>query len=245
MQPPVLNIKKLAVFLDFDGTLVDFAAKPEGVVVSPDLKALLTQLHSATSGALALVTGRSLESLDSLIDNAELCAAGCHGAEWRQGGTAGAVDATQAQALDVTRAALEDFATEHGLRIEHKPYSLALHFRHAPDLEPKVDEWLANNMSAQAELRVIGGKFIREVQLQGVDKGTAVERFMSTSPFAGRTPVFVGDDVTDEDAFAWVTTAEGVAIKVGEGETVANYRLPNHLAVHKWLESLLGQEEQV
>lgn len=241
MRPPVPGIDKIAVFLDFDGTLVDFAPAPEAVIVPSALKTQLHNLNSRLDGALALITGRSLESLDALIGNKALCAAGCHGAEWRalQAPEKEGAASNGEEALAKARVALAAFAKQHNLLLEGKPHSLALHFRTAPELEPVIDRWLEDNLVELAELRVIRGKCVREVQLAGIDKGVAVARFMQFPPFAGRIPVYLGDDVTDEDAFAWVNQADGIAIKVGSGDSVAPYRLLDYCEVSVWLEKLL------
>jgi trehalose 6-phosphate phosphatase len=238
MHPPLLNINDIAIFLDFDGTLVDFARSPDAVHVSSDLKHLLSELNRRSQGALALITGRSLESLDSLLDSPSLCAAGCHGAEWRvQPGEMNAAE-LGGESLHGARIALRTFADSHNLLLEEKPHSLALHFRNRPTLQDDIDAWIAEQLAEFSDLRVINGKLVREIQVVGIHKGVAVERFMQHAPFAGRLPVYVGDDVTDEDAFAWVNGAKGVAVKVGSGDTVAPYQLPDFRAVHNWLEEL-------
>jgi trehalose 6-phosphate phosphatase len=240
MQPPIPSIDNVAVFLDFDGTLVDFAKTPEAVFVPSELKSLLQELNGSVDGALALVTGRSLESLDALLEEKALCAAGCHGAEWRaQHAPSGTVERGSA-ALDEARGALAPFVNHHELILENKPYSLALHFRRSPHLEAEIDQWLDDNLAHYADLRMIKGKFVREIQIAGVDKGVAVERFMQHSPFAGRVPIYIGDDVTDEDAFAWVNQHGGISVKVGEGESIATYHLPDHTSVAAWLAKLVA-----
>lgn len=263
MLPPLLKIDKIAIFLDFDGTLVDFAPAPDAVAVPADVKLLLRELRVELEGALALVTGRSLASLDALVNDYELCAAGCHGGEWRTLAQAKRLSAAargQAQrkahtlsvmetgnvdsgkeALSLARSVLSKFLREHKVRLEDKPYSLALHFRHNPEIEPELDAWLDQHFAALAELRVIKGKCVREIQLTGVNKGMAVERFMQQPPFVGRIPVYLGDDVTDEDAFLWVNQVGGVSIKVGAGATRANYRLSDFQAVSRWLRQLLKE----
>ena len=275
MLPPLPEIDRTAIFLDFDGTLVDFASTPDAVFVPSDIKFLLRQLSTALDGALALVTGRSLASLDSLLGEHTLCAAGCHGGEWRtvirtndipgntvtaqegndvsevsgisevsgQGNSAvetGAVD-SDGIALSQARAVLTAFLQKHDVQLENKPYSLALHFRHNPTVEKVLDDWLDTSLIKLTELRVIKGKFVREIQLLGVNKGVAVQRFMQQPPFAGRIPVYLGDDVTDEDAFAWVNKVAGMSIKVGSGPTCAIHRLDNFQAVSTWLQQLLRQ----
>lgn len=239
MEPPVADIKNSAIFLDFDGTLVDFAKAPDAVTVPADLKALLSKLNIKLNGALALITGRSLASLDGLLGNSELLAAGCHGAEWRAAiGDYQTVSAELAP-MQLLRPSLLTFVADHDLLLEDKHYSMALHFRDKPELEGSIDAWLAANLSDAAELRVINGKCVREIQLTGINKGLAVERFMKYRPFANRIPVYLGDDRTDEDAFERVNYHQGTSIKVGEGETIAAYRLADYEEVSRWLKRLL------
>lgn len=228
-----------ALFLDFDGTLVDFAPIPEAVVVSEDLRCVLQDLWLAFDGAVALVSGRSIDSLDQLLRLPQLPVAGGHGAEWRlPGGERNSLDLTNpefTQAVDL----IEAYARDRGLLLENKAHSLALHFRDNPVLQPEIDHFLADHVADFTNLRVIYGNCVREVQPVGVDKGLAVARFMQEPPFRGRRPCYIGDDTTDEDAFAWVNEEAGVSIKVGDGASCAAQRLEDTQAVSIFLRSLL------
>lgn len=238
----VLNLEKTALFLDFDGTLVNFAETPEAVLVGDDLRDLLLELHGHLSGALALVSGRSLTSLDELLRLPQLAAAGGHGAEWRLGGgSLVTVDQVDYGPLEQVRARLAPVAAQNALLLEDKGHSLALHFRGRPQVEGTLDALIAAEIAPLPGIRVISGNCVREVQVQGVDKGAAVARFMQKEPFAGLRPCYVGDDTTDEDAFAWVNAQKGVSIKVGGGPTIAQQRLPDVSSVHDFLRNSLSR----
>lgn len=235
-----LNLERTALFLDFDGTLVDFAETPEAVEVPDGLRALLLDLNEHLSGALALVSGRSIESLDSLLKLPQLSAAGGHGAEWRiLPGEVHRATEVDVDALERVRAKLSPLAAEHALLLEDKGHSLALHFRSRPSVEAPLDQFIAAEIRDLPDIRVISGNCVREVQARGVDKGMAVARFMQSSPFKGRTPCYIGDDTTDEDAFAWVNDHAGRSVKVGNGSTSAQERLLGIEQVHDFLQRSL------
>lgn len=228
-----------ALFLDFDGTLVDFADQPEAVIVPPQLPILLDQLFLSLDGALALISGRSIASLDSLLNLSSIPAAGSHGAEWRLNGVLQTVDLNTPSFSDAVKL-LTTFAVSHDLLFENKPHSFALHFRQQPELKAKVDQFLADHIETMLDLRVIYGNCVREVQPRGMDKGKAVARFMTQPPFAGRRPIYIGDDTTDEDAFQWVNANQGWSFKVGEGVTAAQYRLSDVTDTYRYLGELLA-----
>jgi trehalose 6-phosphate phosphatase len=228
-----------ALFLDFDGTLVDFADRPESVVVPPQLPVLLDKLFTALDGALALISGRSIASVDSLLNLPSIPIAGGHGAEWRLSGVSQTLDlnsASFAEAVESMRA----FAVSHHLLFENKSHSFALHFRQSPELKTEVDQFLASHIEILPDLRVIYGNCVREVQPRGVDKGKAVARFMQQPPFSGRRPIYIGDDTTDEDAFHWVNANHGWSFKVGGGITAAQYRLNSVADTHHYLTEFLS-----
>ncbi len=227
-----------ALFLDVDGTLLELAEHPDAVVVEPALPALLERLRAALDGALALVSGRTLEALDRLFAPYRFPAAGSHGAEWR---LAGAVAAASADATLVPAAAwLEAFvAATPGTLLERKGHALALHYRGAPQA---ADAAHAAALAALARLgsgyRLLAGKAVYELLPSGVDKGRAIERFLAHPPFAGRRPVFVGDDLTDEAGFAAVNRLGGYSVRVGLPLPggAAHAHLLSPAAVRVWLE---------
>lgn len=227
-----------ALFLDFDGTLVDFADQPESVIVPPHLPVLLSELFKALDGAVALVSGRSIASVDSLLQLPFIPIAGGHGAEWRLNGVAQAVELNSVDFLAAVQL-MTAFANSHDLLFENKLHSFALHFRQCPELKGEIDQFLANQIETFPDLRVIYGNCVREVQPRGMDKGKAVARFMQTPPFSGRQPIYIGDDTTDEDAFQWVNANRGWSFKVGGGITAALYRLNGVTDVRQYLAEFL------
>lgn len=237
-----------AYFLDFDGTLVEIADRPDAIRVSDGLSALLADFCRAADGAMALVTGRSLKDLDRHLDLPHLPAAGVHGLEIRGGAQPKAMDkASRTAALAAVRARAEQLAAEHvELRVEDKGQAIAVHFRAAPELGPEVHRALSGIVAASGDaLALLQGKMVVEVKPATANKGGAVEAFLSEPPFAGRLPCFIGDDVTDEDGFRACNARGGVSIHVGpsDAETEARYRLASPAAVHAWLEQLLDREK--
>jgi trehalose 6-phosphate phosphatase len=227
-----------ALFLDVDGTLVDLAERPDAVRVPPRLPALLARVRDALDGALALVSGRPVAVLDGFFRPARLAAIGLHGAEWRVRPDAPAIRDPIAPPPPTGRATLEEFAAANpGVVIEDKGVSLAVHFRQVPRVGAQA---LAAARVAALRMEgysVLPGKMMVELKPAHVNKGAALRRAMEHPPFAGRTAVFVGDDLTDEDGFAAVNQLGGHSIRVGgAGPTAARHRLPDVAAVHAWLE---------
>ena len=223
-----------ALFLDFDGTLADLAPRPDAVVVPQDLPALLTALHERLDGALALVTGRAQADLERLLGPLPLPAAYEHGAVRRPAN--GRMVITPATPLDRCLAAAQGLMARHqGLLLEHKRTSLALHYRLAPELEALCVHTLNEAVQSEPGLQLLRGKAVVEIKSALVNKGTAIRAFMNEAPFAGRTPVFAGDDVTDESGFEAVQGLGGAGIKVGSGNSFALYRLPDPQTLRAWL----------
>lgn len=220
--------KKLALFCDFDGTLVPIAASPDAVQLPTGLQELLQAVNNRLNTAFALITGRSLENLAGLIDTGAFAAAGCHGAEWQSPPDYSHEQETGLMEIIAPACdAVVSFAAKHGLLVENKRFSLAVHFRNAPHIEPELDRFLQENIDFSAGLKLVRGKCIREIKPGHIDKGIAIERFMRMPAFAGRVPLFVGDDATDEDGFRWVNRHGGISIKIGDGATIAQHRLPD------------------
>ena len=213
-----------ALFLDFDGTLVDIAPQPEAVVVPSDLVATLTALNKYLGGALALISGRPIDQIDAFLRPLRLPAAGVHGAERR--GASGHLTLLSTHPLQrVEEAALSLAARHPQLRVENKRGSVALHYRQAPELEQECLQAMQAAVEESPGLTLLHGKMVAEAKPGGASKGHAIEAFMQEAPFAGRSPVFVGDDITDEVGFATVQRLQGLGVKVGEGASVAWQRL--------------------
>lgn len=236
--PPPLHrladTREIALFLDFDGTLVDLAHAPGAISVPSDLGGRLRALAERLGGRLALVTGRSLEDLGAHCPIDGIACAGSHGAARRDAAGAAVGDPARAiapEALDVLRAGAREF----GLVLEAKPHGAALHYRSHPERAASADA-LAEEVAARFELAIKPGKDVVELTQTGADKGDAVRSFLSLPPFAGALPVFIGDDVTDEDGMAACEGAGGFGILVGDRTpTAARYRLPDIPAVYQWL----------
>lgn len=233
--PPPLDVHKHALFLDLDGTLVDFAAHPEQVVASERLRHLLADLTQAMNGALALVTGRSIASADAVLDGALVHVAGVHGLEQRaEGGVRRTGDPSRVSAAaDEARALITSGALDAD--IEDKGVALAIHYRRTPQFADAVRRSAAE-LAQRHGLSLLEGKMVVELKLGERTKADAVNDFMLTPPFAGRMPIAVGDDITDEDAFRVVAALGGHAILVGaERPTAARCRLDDTRAVFDWL----------
>ena len=232
-----------AFFLDFDGTLIDIAVTPESVAATPTEIGLLGALHRATGGALALISGRSIARMDELFSPLVLPAAGPHGAERRDAQGRRHRYRFPAQALRPVAGGIRNFAARHrGLVFEDKGASVALHYRLAPELASAAFEAVREAAEPLGDaVEVQGGKMVVELKPAGCDKGRAIESFMQEPPFAGRVPVFIGDDLTDEYGFRVVNRLGGHSVKVGEGESAARYCLENPAATRAWLAGWLEQ----
>ena len=236
--PPPLN-RGIALFLDIDGTLIDLAESPELVIVDGEVSARLPTLASELDGAVALITGRTIDDADRLFPGMALPTAGQHGAERRDARRSVHRHRLPMPGYAELRRELKRFAALHdGVYLEDKGATLALHYRQAPRLASHVHRTLRAQLAIGAggrAWRLQPGKGILEVQQVGRDKGTAIGEFMAEPPFRGRLPVFLGDDQSDEFGFETVTRIGGWSVKVGPGTTCARYRLPNVAAVRRWL----------
>ncbi|WP_298930352.1 trehalose-phosphatase [uncultured Ramlibacter sp.] len=225
-----------ALFLDFDGTLVDIAPQPEAVVVPARLRATLQALHSYLDGAVAVVSGRPISQIDSFLAPLVLPAAGVHGAERRGAdGQTVHLPIVDMQEVEVVARALA--ARHPALRVETKRGSIALHYRQAPELEGLCLDAMQAAVEQTPGLTLLRGKMVAEAKPAGASKDKAIEAFLREAPFAGRTPLFVGDDITDEVGFATVQRLGGLGVKVGEGSTTAWQRLASPEAMRLELEN--------
>ncbi len=235
---PILLTDRSALFLDFDGTLADLAQRPDSVVVPLDLAPLLDRLHQRLNGALALVTGRARHDIEPMLSPWRWPAAFEHGA--LRESAQGLFEQAQPLGLAAALEAAQAIAARHeGLLVEHKRTSMALHFRLAPALEALCVTTLASVIASDPELQLLRGKAVVEVKSVRVSKGKAIEAFMQEAPFAGREPVFAGDDVTDEAGFEVVQRLGGAGIKVGDGPSCAIHRCDNPEALRNWLSESL------
>jgi len=229
-----------AFFLDIDGTLVDIADTPGRVSVEPRLLDTVRRLHAAAGGALALISGRSVAGVDRLFAPLCLPIAGQHGAERRDAAGATHADSLCAAKFGALRRCVVAWAEGvPDVLLEDKGMSLAVHYRQAPHLRGAVQHALRECLERFGdEFRLQQGKMVLEVTPAGKDKGTAIMEFMQEAPFAGRIPVFVGDDSTDEYGFAVVGSLGGHSVKVGPGPPDARWRMPDVATVRRWLRAL-------
>jgi trehalose 6-phosphate phosphatase len=238
--------RRVALFLDVDGTLLEIARRPDAVRVTAPLRELLEALLRQNGGAVALVSGRTIANLDQLFAPLTFPAAGLHGVERR---TAQGIihRRDSASALAAVRDYLSDNSCE-GLLIEDKGGAIVLHYRERPELADRA-RVLAEGCAriAGAAWQAVAGKMSMEIRMAGVGKHQAIEEFMQEAPFAGRIPAFLGDDHTDEDGFGFVNAHDGWSVHIGPGPTNARRTLPDPLAVWRALRSLhprlIGEEK--
>jgi len=234
------ELEKTAFFFDVDGTLLELRPRPTDVIADESLRALLVRLIGLNRGAVALVSGRSIRDLDRIFDPLRLPAAGLHGAELRfpDGGRV----ATPPTIMDHARPDIGRFVARHdGLLLEDKGATLAVHFRARPDLAAAVLTFM-QRFAPGDNIAVQEGKFVVELKPAAFDKGSAIRSMMTQTPFAGRRPVFYGDDLTDEAGFTYVNTAGGLSVRVGDHitPTQARARLEDPQAMRHALEALVG-----
>jgi trehalose 6-phosphate phosphatase len=230
-----------ALFLDVDGTLAKIEFAPDEVRIAPRVISLLGGLNTALGGAVALVSGRTVDDLDRLFAPLHMAAAGNHGVVRR--GADGSITGPDADpaALDHARTAFARFAGEApGVLVEDKTVSVALHFRRAPERRDAAERLAAGLLTGLGpRYRLQHGKMTVEIRPNGADKGTVVAAFMAEPPFRGRVPVFVGDDVTDEDGFDAVNRLGGHSVRVGAApDTVARWQCRDVDSLLDWLERL-------
>lgn len=245
--PDHLGVERWCLFLDVDGTLLDIAPTPDAVVVPPELPGILVRLAGALEGALALVSGRSIGQLDRLFAPLVLPAAGEHGGEFRRAGGGPVEAASPPAALAILRRRLAAaVAAVAGARLEVKRTGLVVHYRQAPNdgerLRRVVDEAVAHHA---ADVVIQPGKMVIEIKRAACSKGRAVAAFLRQAPFAGRRPLFVGDDAADCEAFAAARAAGGAGAAVGpEHAAAADWAFESPAAVRAWLGRLAGRCEK-
>lgn len=235
VAPPVIE-RRDALFLDFDGTLAEIAPAPDLVHVAPRMLELLFAMEKRLGGALALVTGRAIDDLTRMMAPFRFPIAGQHGLE-RRDAAGRLLRSGDDVAISTARAALHAFVREHpALRLEDKGASLSLHYRQAPEIAGDCLR-IVKRLVAESEgsLRLVEGRMVAEVVPVHAGKGGAIEAFLGEEPFRGRRPVFIGDDIGDEHGFELVEQEGGVSIRVGEGASIAPYRLASVADVHEWL----------
>ena len=239
-----IDIRNSAVLLDVDGTILDIAATPLDVEVPSQLKRALQALHERTGGALAFISGRPLAQLDRLFAPLKLAAVAGHGAEMRVNGEEEPSQFHPPIGGDL-RGRFAAFASKHdGIIVEDKGYSVALHYRLAPQHAEIVREAVAAACAPypSSSIEVLPGKSVIEVKSTAFSKGTGIRELMKYPPFRGRKPVFIGDDITDESAFAVLPEFGGLGFSVGRRIPGLAGCFPRPRDVRQWLYRMAGTE---
>ncbi len=213
-----------SLFVDFDGTLVELAERPEQVLVAAPLVATLARLYELLGGKLAVISGRPIAQIDAMLYPLVLPAAGVHGLERRD--AAGLLRQAPIPDMSTVLAAAQLLAATHpGLWVEQKYGALALHYRQVPQLGPLCDQVMLEAVLNCPGTVLLNGKMVVEIKPAGIDKGTAILAFLQEAPFIGHRALFAGDDTTDEAGFDMVQQLGGAGIKVGPGPSIAQFRI--------------------
>jgi trehalose 6-phosphate phosphatase len=234
-EPPTTLLSDASLFLDFDGTLVELASTPDSVSLSDDVRSLLRQLQIRLSGRLALLSGRSMADVRSYLRPLDVAVAGSHGLELAQASEDIAALEAPTGLRDAILQLKQLESVQPGVLIEAKPGGAAIHYRQAPAAEAVCRETAAR-IANDIGMVLQHGKMVVELKHPSANKGQALKQFMSAPPFAGTRPVFIGDDLTDEDGFAAARELGGAGILVGpERPTLATFRIEDVGSVEAWL----------
>jgi trehalose 6-phosphate phosphatase len=240
---------KYALFLDVDGTLLDIAETPDAVAIPPGLVASLAAAERKLTGAVALVSGRPIEELDRLFSPLRLRASGVHGAQMRFDPRAAPQPSPLAARLPTSLwAALAELLAQFpGTMAENKGFSFAIHYRQVPEIGPQLREALEHLliMEDAGEIEIINARRGFELKRPDCNKGKAIDLFLQHAPFAGRSPIFIGDDDTDEAGFAAVAAHGGQGFSVGLRRAGVTDVFENPLEVRAWLTAFADEGERV
>lgn len=242
---PALDMRYDALFLDIDGTIIDIAPTPDAVCVPESLKLNLSRLRDKLEGALALVSGRTIASIDELFAPLGFAAVGCHGAEVRLSPD-GRIHQRARSLGSAVEAEFSDIGKlDPRIRLEDKHFTFAIHYRRAPELENKIFAMVNAKLDIlDSGLEVMCGKAVIEIKASAFNKGTGLRDLMQYEPFAGRRPVCFGDDTTDEDAFASLPEFHGIAVAVGRALPGASALARSPHEVRQWIANLAGGEAE-
>ena len=242
-KPLAYDLRRYAILLDIDGTILDIAPTPREVWVPPKLRHTLTRLRDRTGGALALVSGRPLADIDLIFAPLQLAAVGGHGAELRPLPNAAAQTRVTSLSTELKRALATLTALGPGILVEDKGYSLALHYRLAPDLGPALKAAVADVCSRlpAGAVEVLPGKAVVEIKPARVSKALAVDELMKIPPFSDRLPIFIGDDVTDEPVFPVIAQFGGLGFSVGRVVPGVEGYFNTPEDVRAWLDHIASQ----
>ncbi|MBP2167095.1 trehalose 6-phosphate phosphatase [Erwinia toletana] len=242
---PSLGGGLYAFFFDVDGTLAAIKPRPDEVSIPEQVVHTLQSISTLSHGALALVSGRPVEQLDQLAAPLRVPVAGVHGAERRDASGETHRTVLPEEVVNALGATLSSsMANWPGTQLETKGMAFALHYRQGMQYEAQILQLAESMVEHFPMLALQPGKCVVELKPAGIDKGAAIRTFMQEAPFAGRIPVFIGDDLTDEAGFLVVNAMNGLSVKVGEGSSHARYRLKGVDEVYVWLEQMKLQLDQ-
>ena len=230
-----------ALLLDFDGTLVEIAERPDAVVVPSDVSELLARAMARLSGRVALVSGRTMAELDAFLPGFDGDAIGSHGAEMRMDGARRADLEIDQDVLAALVSEVHDHAARHpALHVEEKRTGVVLHYRQAPAREEACRAFIEDAVSRAPGFKLQPAKMALEVKPEGAGKDTALEVLLDRDGWRDAVPVYAGDDFTDEPALDLAQRRGGVAVKIGDAASVARHRLPDPTALRALLGGWLG-----
>lgn len=237
------ELRQCALLLDIDGTILDLAPAPQEVWVPAELRNTLSRLEDLTGGALAVISGRSLHDIDLIFSPLQLAAVGGHGAELRV--TPGGEAVTRARELNPALKRKLATLTElgPGILVEDKGYSLALHYRLAPDQGDALHAAIQNICATvpRGTVEILLGKLVFEIKMAGINKAGAVRELMQYPPFKGRKPIFIGDDTTDEPVFPILSQFGGLGFSVGRVVADVNGHFEKPESVRAWLSRIANK----
>ncbi len=231
----LLSQKKIAIFLDIDGTLIPHADHPNNIIIPKNLKFILYNLRNILDGALALISGRLVKDIHNIIRPLKLSISGIHGLEYINNLGEYLINNTEPIPLNIYEK-LYKFSKNHpGTMFEEKNVSVALHYRNVPEIEKKAIS-IVNHLVRGSNLKLLKGKKVLEIVPKSSNKGKAINFFMNKHPFLHKIPIYIGDDVTDEYGFELVNNLGGYSIKVGyESNTLANFFIKDTISVLRFL----------
>ena len=234
------DIQQLALFLDVDGTLYNIANSPSLIKPCFRLQKKLYTIRNRLGGALGLISGRSLDDLDRIFDNNKIPVAGNHGAQLKDALRTKEYQADTGNIKGIAQKVKELLNGQKNIEIENKGSNLTVHFRNSTIDRKKINKIIMELVKYEPKLTFLKGKEVLEVKPLSHNKGTAISYFMRTKPFIKRRPIFIGDDVSDEDGFETVNNKGGWSVRVGNYKrSKANFFLPNVKSVHEMMKQLL------
>tara|TARA_B100000949_G_C14278569_1_gene450737 strand:+ start:2043 stop:2849 length:807 start_codon:yes stop_codon:yes gene_type:complete len=225
-----------ALFSDFDGTIVEIASRPDAIEYTGDDATLFAKAMKAFGGAVAIVSGRNLDDVAHYVGDYKGVISGGHGTELRIEGEVERHKLPDPEHLEHIKAAVAEFAViDPRVILEEKTYGIVLHFRQNPEMEFKARKFAECLLEGRDDFELQPAKMALEIKPKNISKAAAIEKIMLAPAFFGRTPIYVGDDATDETAFAYVNEQDGISIKIGDGPTAARYRTESPASFKKWL----------